>query len=530
MASSLSLYGEILSDEVFITAADRFSKLAFREEATAEHPVRYLKSSTSLAYSDSMESRDSRAALDLAFSCLRYQKHLEELLMESGFFSHAPLPDEYNSLVLVMLWEFLQRKFIARGTRSKSQLGDRIENVHEVEMHLEKFAIKLAACLARMRIRESALTLGDTLSTELKNQEKIRQAVPVYAWANGAHSDCNLIPAQLEAMNIDFDKCEGLKEGLFQFDSEFLNPLEISSLVKSGKLLIVDSTTPLGPLAVSNLLNAEESSDVLHAGGTLSSIPILADFVTRAGKRLDEEAERQKYLFGASDDTPDIRRPKLLICVPKRKHEEFRAHLERLHVPQENIHLLPPLTTLEPNDPRLSQVKISLVEPKCSLSAAADPLQFLLMEGIEDDDARLSTLAAGVPAPQEGLKAVVAASLKLPRSAATVYITRSNLAKENEEVVQYALSTLPPKTGFKLSPIPLKLPIEIAESTYSYLRMEPNEHGSGLFMATITQNIRDPKDILRKQALKGLTIPKKSSDILPTSSFSKTNTSSKGRR
>jgi len=88
--------------------------------------------------SDSMESRDSRAALDLAFSCLRYQSHLEELLIESGFFHGAPLGDDLNSLVLVMLWEFLQRKFIARGTRSKSQLGDRIEEVQEVEMHLEK--------------------------------------------------------------------------------------------------------------------------------------------------------------------------------------------------------------------------------------------------------------------------------------------------------------------------------------------------------------------------------------------------------
>ena len=49
-------------------------------------------------------------------------------------------------------------------------------------------------------------------------------------------------------MNIDYDQCEGLKKGLLQFDSEYLNTLEISSLVKTGKLLIVDSTTPIGPI------------------------------------------------------------------------------------------------------------------------------------------------------------------------------------------------------------------------------------------------------------------------------------------
>ena len=161
----------------------------------------------------------------------------------------------------------------------------------------------------------------------------------------------------------------------------------------------------------------------------------MAELVNRFGKQLDEEAERQKFLFGSSDENkPEVRRPKLLICLPKRKHEEFLAHLEGLAVSTENIELLPPLSTMDPSEQRLSQVKISLIEPKCSLSAAADPLQFLLMEGIEDDDARLSTLAAGKPSPQEGLKSVLAASLKLPRSAGTVYVTRSNLAKENEEV------------------------------------------------------------------------------------------------
>lgn len=288
-----------------------------------------------------------------------------------------------------------------------------------------------------MRIRESALTLGDTLTADLRKQENIRQTVPVYGWVNSNADNYKQVGQQLNAMNIDFDICDGLQEGLYQFDSEFLNALELSDLVKNGKIIIVDSTTPIGPLTVSNLLNGEESSDVLHAGGTLSSIPILAYEVSRAGKRLDEEAERQKYLFGSNDDMSDMRRPKLLICLPKRKHEEFMKHLTLLHVNVDVIELLPPLSTIDASDSRLSHVKICLIEPKCSLSAAADPLQFLLMEGIEDDDARLSSLAAGKPLPQEGLKALLAASLKLPRTAGTVYLTRSNLGKENEEVGKF---------------------------------------------------------------------------------------------
>merc|ERR1711915_803770 len=99
-------------------------------------------------------------------------------------------------------------------------------------------------------------------------------------------------------MNIDFDKCSGLQEGLLQFDSEFLNALEMSDLVKTGKLILVDSTTCIGPQVVFNLLNGEEDNDVLHAGGTLTSVPFMATQVLKAGKKLDEEAERQKFLYG----------------------------------------------------------------------------------------------------------------------------------------------------------------------------------------------------------------------------------------
>ena len=86
----------------------------------------------------SFESREARLALDFAFSCFRYQSHLEELLVESGFFDASMIPEDLNALVLVMLWEFIQRKFVSRGTRSKAQLGDRIEEVEEVEKSLDK--------------------------------------------------------------------------------------------------------------------------------------------------------------------------------------------------------------------------------------------------------------------------------------------------------------------------------------------------------------------------------------------------------
>ena len=62
------------------------------------------------------------ALTDVFFSAYRFVTRLEEILIESGFSDGAPIPDELNSLVVVMLWELAERRFLLRGTRSKSAL------------------------------------------------------------------------------------------------------------------------------------------------------------------------------------------------------------------------------------------------------------------------------------------------------------------------------------------------------------------------------------------------------------------------
>ena len=69
----------------------------------------------------------------------------------------------------------------------------------------------------------------------------------------------------------------------------------------------------------------------------------------------------------------------------------------------------------------------------------------------------------------------------------------------------------------------MKLPVSVAETFRgNYLRLQSTEEGSGLFLCTLTQNsIQDPKDMLRKSALKGLTRPKKSESSVTAQASSK---------
>ena len=165
-----------------------------------------------------------------------------------------------------------------------------------------------------MRIRESALTLGDTLSEELRNKERIRSQLPIYGWVNPRKASVKEITDEFEGAGIEFEPGTGLQDGLFVFSHEFLTPVEMSEAVREKKMLIVDSTTLVGPQAVANLLNGEESEDILLCGGCTSSLPMLAEVVVKAGKLLDEELNQSRFLFSSGDEpnTSQARKPKLI--------------------------------------------------------------------------------------------------------------------------------------------------------------------------------------------------------------------------
>jgi len=71
--------------------------------------------------------------------------------------------------------------------------------------------------------------------------------------------------------------------------------------------------------------------------------------------------------------------------------------------------LIPPLSTIAPNDKILMHVKMCVVEPECSLTLASDPIQYLLVEGkgTDENDKRLEAIAQGQLRPQEGMTTIL---------------------------------------------------------------------------------------------------------------------------
>jgi len=516
-------------DEVFLAAAEKFASWAAKEEVTEEHPIKYLRGLSDKEDFDALSTSNKRIVLDLAFSAYRFLNRLEEILIDSGFSDGAPIPDELNSLVVVMLFELTQRRFIIRGTRSKAALGPRMEEVEEVERHLDKYAVKLAASLARLRIRESSLSLADTMPDEISKSEKNRVNARIFAWPNKFNP--HQIELELDARKVEFQKGEDLTQELISFDTDSFERIESSDLIGQNKIILCDSSSLLLSQIIQNysnngltLSNGEDAFNILHAGGTYNSLPALCHEVYKTGLVLQREANQKRFLFGNSESSANsnedvpVEKPKLLICAKRVNHEILNQKLLDLGINENLFKLIPPLSTIAPNDKILMHVKMCVVEPECSLTLASDPIQYLLVEGkgTDENDKRLEAIAQGQLKPQEGMTTILQSAVSnLPIASVVVYLTRSDLSEENESVIQGVK-----KNGFSLSNVPIELPLEIAKSTGKFLRVPKSDAGSGFFCCCLTRNQTDPKIALKKSALKGLFVP----------STTSTSTTKKGKK
>ncbi|ETE59486.1 putative methyltransferase NSUN7 [Ophiophagus hannah] len=130
---------------------------------------------------DFKDEEFQRLSYELAFSTLKYQDVLEYMLIDSGVYPLQSISDDLTSLVVVMLYDLQDRKFEARLIPEDEET---VAEVQEVEHYLCSFKTKLAAALARCRIKHDALTIEHILPETIRRQEQRASTLPLYAWVN----------------------------------------------------------------------------------------------------------------------------------------------------------------------------------------------------------------------------------------------------------------------------------------------------------------------------------------------------------
>ncbi|XP_058578754.1 putative methyltransferase NSUN7 isoform X1 [Neofelis nebulosa] len=486
-------------DSVYIMAANIFQGIRFEKSPEkvlikyGNEPLRSLP--------ESEDESSQRSSYELAFSALKFQDILEAILIDSCIFPSTTIPDHLSSLIIVMLYDFQDRKFEARFL---SDNEEPIAEVQEVENLLNSFKIKLAAALARCRIKHDALSIYHILPETVRNQELRASTLPLYAWIN----TCKISPEEVysslkkrgynkvkSVLHID-DKVFAVDQHCYDvliFPSHLKNNLLNIDLFKDYKLIFQDKSRSLAVHSVKALLNMDDDILMVNTGSwyTVAHMSILTNNNTS-----------KIFVCGVKSQAKD---PDLKNLFTKMGCK----NIEILHEAFLNI---------ESKDHRLQKVKVILLLPRCSGLGVSNPVEFILNE--HEDTGLLKDFSQGGTS-EDKLHILVQQqyeqlthAMKFTKAQAVVYCTCSVYPEENEGVVKKALEFQ--DHGIKVQPYRLSPPVlplcslkEIHLSTDKFFRMEPSEITNGCFLSVLTRE-RDPseavsvKDVLARAAAKGL--------------------------
>ncbi|KAK1345973.1 hypothetical protein QTO34_008440 [Cnephaeus nilssonii] len=486
-------------DPVYVLAANIFQGIRI-ETSPEKVLIKYGNEPLRPLCGESEDESFQHLSYELAFSALKYQGILETILIDSCIFPSTTIPDHLSSLIIVMLYDFQDRKFQARLFSDNKQC---IVEVQEVENLLNSFKTKLAAALARCRIKHDALSIDHILPETVRNQELRASTLPLYAWINTLKISPEEVYYSLKKRGYTKVKTVLHIGGkVFAVDQHCYDVLIFPSHLKSDllnidlfkdyKLIFQDKSRSLAVHSVKALLNVDDDILMVNTGSwyTVAHMSNLTNNVS-----------------------------KIFVCgvQSQAKHPDLKNLFTKMGC--KNVEILhETFLDIEWKDNRLQKVKVILLLPRCSGLGISNPVEFILNEH-EDTDLLKDFSQGGTSEDKLRFLAQqqyeqLTHAMQFTKAQAVVYCTCSVYPEENEAVVKKALEFQDPGTKiqpYRLSPpvLPLCSIKEVHSSADKFFRMEPSETTNGCFLSVLTRE-RDPsetvsvKDVLARAAAKGL--------------------------
>uniref|UniRef100_A0A8D0HFS4 NOP2/Sun RNA methyltransferase family member 7 n=1 Tax=Sphenodon punctatus TaxID=8508 RepID=A0A8D0HFS4_SPHPU len=332
------------------------------------------------------------------------------------------------------------------------------------------FKTKLAAALARCRIKHDALSIECILPEIIQKQEKRASALPLYAWINTLKFRLEDVYSVLKREG--FTKVESVTdfegytycldkhcEDVLVFPSYLKEELLDLELFTDYKLLLQDKSRSLAVHSSKALLNMDDDVLVAHMGSqlTIAHMSILANQGTS----------------------------KVFVCGVKSQEKEAELKDLFTHIEYVKTNLIiadfPPLN-----------VDAALLKDFSQESVTQEKLKILVQQQLKE----------------------LTHAMQFNKAQAIVYCTSSIYPEENETVVNKALESGVQGSKaqpYRLSPpvLPLCCKSEINASVDKFFKMEPSEISNCCFIGLLTRE-RDPSesmsvsDVLARAAAKGL--------------------------
>ncbi|XP_029949190.1 putative methyltransferase NSUN7 [Salarias fasciatus] len=486
------------SDQVYLQAAAVFQRLRTEKPVTCQL-LHYLKK-TDTPLPESGDKPTEEQAYQLAFSTLKYQDLLEDMMTDSCFHTSQHIAGDLLPLAMVMLFDFQDRRF---SLRSAEETLEAVQEVRDLERGLQRCKTKLAASLARCRVKHSLQSVSCFLSRPVRTKQHRAKRLPLYAWINTLKTRLDEVCAALQAAGLsEAGRTADLKDGMFcrdplcsdtlVFSHRLLAALQHSSVAATHTLNIQDRSVCVAVSVLSPLLF--DKGDVL-AVGSFSAVTVAHVAVAAA-------ARSGRVLVCGADHTPSqVREMQELLAQMDIKNVRFLSEAFR---------------GLSEWDASVHRLKVIIVLPQCSCSGLSDPVATIHSEhGDWDLLPHLSTGSVSkskIQSLTQQQAQLLGHALSFPKVQTVVYCTRSVYPEENEQLVKRVLEKT--HTHPKLLPFRANGPIFPDDSPTGgtsdvFFRLSPSLLSNGCFIARLSRQadptkVETVQDVLARAAAKGL--------------------------
>ncbi|XP_034401960.1 putative methyltransferase NSUN7 [Cyclopterus lumpus] len=499
--SSLPTPAPPLSDRAYLQAAAIFGRL--RTEKPVEQQRLHYGRGAATPLPESGAGAAQRRAYQLAFNTLKYQDLLEDMIADSCFHTSQHICGDLLPLAMVMLFDFQDRRFLTHD-RSAKEGEEPLQEVRDLEHSLQRCKTKLAASLARCRVKQNLQSVSCFLSDPVRTKQRRAKHLPLYAWVNTLKTSVEEVCKALRGAGLrEVELSTDLSEAAFCRDplcpDTLVFPRQLHALLRHGSLTSThvlntqDRSLCVAVSALRPLLF--DKGDVLVAGSfsaaTVAHVCVAA--AARSGRAL---------VCGADHAAAQL--------------EEMQELLARMDI--KNVRVLSEaFCGLDEWDAAVQRLKVIIVLPRCSSSALNDPVPAMHSEHGDWDllpDLCHSSVSRNKIHKMASQQArLLAHALSFPKVQTVVYCTRSVYAEENEQLVKRVLEKA--HTHPKLLPFRVNGPIfsegsQSGDTTDSkFFQLEASQFTNGCFIARLSRQADPTKvetvhDVLARAAAKGL--------------------------
>ncbi|XP_057669739.1 uncharacterized protein LOC130901991 isoform X1 [Diorhabda carinulata] len=390
------------------------------------------------------DEQEMRRVYTLIYDVFRYKNVLTQALNDVTFFQTFPKLSENVQVVWLLLYDLYHRSFNKRETQLAAlahQLFDAY-GLSFAENALWTQRIKLAAAIARLRIKNSALTLGELLPPHLKDEKVTEQAQnnPVTCWINlyktrDTKALCEEIEkyfnikmiSDISRLNQNNFKWDRHCPHIIVFHSSIRTLLAKSNFVKNHILIVQDKSFCLGPATFKKLVTD------LELTGCVIQTHINSPRTTAYLASLLAQNEKIK---------------KLLAFSAGRRKEEYENYFNQLGM--SNIKLFSDrLIDTPPDATYMEEVVAVFATPPNSYTAVVDPIDLVCSRGGDLSMLEILTETGDTKEAKERIAKVLDEQQKTLRFAMSrpqiqfvLYETHSELDAENKCMVDKALNEI----------------------------------------------------------------------------------------